>query len=116
MDREGRINAHPTYLKGNVFLQLEYTEEQIGAAVWRFHDVGLATVYPTEDAIVMQYTAFEEFNKVDNREVASEYPAPSEELLNRPATIPSTSTKYPAGTRKTPSRVSSLEVPRKLRV
>lgn len=74
LDREGRINAHETYLKGHVFLNLEYTEAQIHKAVQRFHDVGLATVYPTEDAVVMEYTAFTDFNRPNHRETESEYP------------------------------------------
>lgn len=90
LDRDGRINAHPTYLKGQVFLSLEYTEAQIEAAVRKFHDVGLATVYPTEDAVVMEYASFAEFNKPNHRETESEYPAPSDELRNRPETRPST--------------------------
>lgn len=107
LDREGRINAHPTYLKGHVFLSLEYDEATIEAAVRRFHDVGLATVYATEDAVVVQYTAFEEFNKPNHREVASEYPAPSDELLNRVETSPTT-------TRKAPPPVNAQETTRQV--
>lgn len=79
LDREGRINAHPTYLKGHVFLHLEYTEAEIDEAVRKFQDVGLATVYATEDDVVMEYKDFLVYNRPDRKEVASEYPAPSEE-------------------------------------
>jgi hypothetical protein len=76
LDREGRINAHPTYLKGLVFLHLEYTEAEIGEAIRKMHDVGLVTVYATEDDVVMQFKDFLVYNKPNHKESESEYPAP----------------------------------------
>lgn len=106
LDREGRINAHPTYLKGNVFLGLEYTEAQIDEATRRFHDVGLATIYPTEDAVVMEYASFAEFNRPNHREVESEFPPPSDELRNRVETRPSSTRQKapPVNARETPGK------------
>jgi hypothetical protein len=95
LDREGRINAHPKYLKGVVFLQLEYSEAEIEAAISRLHDVGLGTVYPTEDAVVFQFVSFHEYNKPNRNEVGSEFPPPSDELLSRPELRPPSTRQTP---------------------
>lgn len=94
LDREGRINAHPTYLKGTVFLHLEYTEAQISEAVKRIHEVGLAIVYATEDDVVMQFKDFLVYNKPNHKESESEYPAPVEEITE-PAPSPDVARAMP---------------------
>lgn len=79
LDREGRINAHPTYLKGQVFLHLEYTEAQIETTVRHMHDVGLVTLYATEDDVVIEFKDFLVYNAPNKREAQSEFPAPTDE-------------------------------------
>jgi hypothetical protein len=78
-DREGRLNAHPTYLKGNVFLKLEYTEQDIKQALSECADVELITIYATdEDDAILEVKNFLEHNTPNLKESNSEYPPSSQ--------------------------------------
>jgi len=88
-DREGRMVATPSYLKGAVFRHLEYTETDIETAIWELHDLKLISLYQTEDDLVMQYHDFLEFNRPASKESPSELPPPSDELLARDTEAPS---------------------------
>jgi hypothetical protein len=84
-DREGRLNAHPTYLKGNVFLKLEYTEQDIKQALSECADVELITIYATdEDDAILEVKNFLEHNTPNLKESNSEYPPSSQ---GKPSTI-----------------------------
>lgn len=82
-DREGRMIATPSYLKGAVFRHLEYSEDDLTTAIWELHDLTLISVYQNEDDLILQVHDFLDFNKPNARETALEIPAPSEELLSR---------------------------------
>lgn len=81
LDREGRINAQPIYLKANVFLNTDVEMEEIATAVWTFANVGLIELYGHEDhAAVLEYVDFSKYNSPNSREVASAYPAYTGEM------------------------------------
>jgi hypothetical protein len=78
LDREGRINAQPIYLKANVFLNTDVQIEEIAPALVAMESVGLIDLYGGDDhAAVLAFIGFETFNTPNKREAKSELPPPT---------------------------------------
>lgn len=80
LDREGRINAQPFVLKATVFLQSDFTIEELASAIKDMVRVGLIRLYADGDnAAILEYVDFAKYNKPNKREAPSKYPSPDDD-------------------------------------
>ncbi len=79
-DRAGRINANPNGLKGGILEPFEYTVDEIAEALKDLAEVGLLTLYSTDEhALIAEYARFSDFNTPHPKEPESDFPGPDEE-------------------------------------
>ena len=91
LDIEGRLEANPKIIKGNITTLLGYTPSQIQQCLDDMHSVGLITLYTVNGAQLLEYTKFAEFqNLQENREAKSEIPPIPTELQSTHTELQST--------------------------
>ena len=83
LDCEGRIEAEPIIIKGTICPYIKnQTIRGISKSLQELHDVKLLILYNIKGKQYLQYTRFEDFNKIDkSREAISVIPAPTPEQL-----------------------------------
>ena len=79
VDREGRLEADPEYLRGIVFTRNSYSLEQIAQILQALADVDLITLYRFGEVPILEVADFAQHNTPHHKEADSEYPAPSDE-------------------------------------
>lgn len=98
-DAEGRHDADPQILAGQVYTRLDFTPAQIEAGLRDMHDVGLIRLYAVGDEQYLEIVGFHEHNKVrrkddgsPDREAPSAIPAPPPTTANTtPEALPTDS-------------------------
>jgi len=79
LDRKGRICAEPNVLMVDVFRKTDFTIDEVTTAVAELHAAGLILLYSDpENAAVLEFVKFAEFNKPNKRETASEFSEPDD--------------------------------------
>lgn len=79
LDREGRHCAEPFVLMATIFRLTDFTIDEVVGGVARLNAVGLIDLYSDADnAAVLEYRRFLEFNKPNHREAKSRFASPNE--------------------------------------
>lgn len=98
-DAEGRHDADPQILAGQVYTRLDFTAAQIEAGLRDMHDVGLIRLYAVGEEQYLEIVGFHEHNKVrrkddgsPDREAPSAIPAPPQTTVDTtPEALPTNS-------------------------
>jgi hypothetical protein len=80
LDRKGRAVAEPLVLKANIFRWSDYTETEIAECIAHLANAKLVRLYANHDnAAIIEYTRFSEFNTPNKKESASDLPGPDDD-------------------------------------
>lgn len=80
LDVEGRLEANPRVIKGQVTTMLSYSAQTIQKALEALAGVGLVTLYNKNGNQYVQYTRFEDFQTLNpKKEAKSAIPAPTQD-------------------------------------
>lgn len=98
-DAEGRHDADPQILAGQVYTRLDFTAAQIEDGLRDMHDVGLIRLYAVGEEQYLEIVGFHEHNKVrrkddgsPDREAPSAIPAPPQTTVDTtPEALPTNS-------------------------
>lgn len=106
-DREGRLEADPELLNGVCFTRMDWTDEQVVAALQEMHEINLIFLYHVNENPFLFFPKFAEHQQGmrKDREAPSEIPAP-----------PETTSSTNGGGVRSKSGVAPEEVPPKSKV
>lgn len=80
LDIKGRLKADPEQIKGQICTMLPYSVKSIQSALEALHNVGLILLYQNGEAQFLEYTRFEDFQKLyPNKEAESKIIGPTPE-------------------------------------
>lgn len=89
LDCEGRLEANPKLIKGQILPLLNYAITKIKDYLEDMNRVGLIILYENNNDLFIEYTRFTDFQVLrKDREAESEIPAPSELQRNSVGTHP----------------------------
>lgn len=80
LDIKGRLKADPEQIKGQICTMLPYSVKSIQSALEALHNIGLILLYQNDGAQFLEYTRFEDFQKLyPNKEAESKIIDPTPE-------------------------------------